>query len=103
MKLRRIFKIACGLAFVAVPPSIGVAQSVSAGATPDLVSGIWNATQQAGVFGAMLMFYMWLRSEAQRVKLQDERDALLERVLTAMIGGTEAMKDLRQLFSKQGE
>ena len=53
----------------------------------------WEAAKLAGPFGTMLMFAMWWRADAERVKLQTERDALLERVLTSINAVGEAIRD----------
>lgn len=97
LRLIKIIGVVCCVVFIAIPASISFAQS-SGAEIPNLVQDVWTAIQKAGTASAMIMFYMWVRSETERRKLQDERDGLLERVLTGMNNSTTAIRDLGQLF-----
>lgn len=60
--------------------------------TEEFLRGLWTLIQTAGPFGGALMFFMWWLERTDRRMLQQERDALLERVLTTnhqMAGGVE--------------
>lgn len=49
---------------------------------PNFLLDLWASAKQAGPFATMLMVYLWYLERKDRLKLQGERDALLERVLT---------------------
>lgn len=95
------------LVFVALPAGLALSAVVyqsAMGAVPEFLPNLWEKIQQAGPFSTAVMIYMWTRSEAERRKLQDERDGLLERVLMAMNNGTQALRDFRiGLFGTQHE
>lgn len=66
------------------------------------VADLWQLVQQTGPFGAALMFYMWMRTDAERRKLIEERNALHERTLTGLHNATDAVKDLSELLTPGG-
>lgn len=76
-----------------VSPIIG-----EAGALHD----IWDFAKTAGPFGTVLTFYVWQRADAERRKLQGERDALLERVLNGNSTHLAEIVAIRQLLQSIG-
>lgn len=54
---------------------------------------LWEAARTAGPFGTLLMLVLWWLERVDRVRLQRERDALLERVLTTMNAGSTAIHE----------
>lgn len=62
------------------------------------IRDIWEFAKGAGPFGTVLMWYVWQRSDNERRKLQGERDALLERVLTANNAHLNEITGIRQLL-----
>lgn len=56
--------------------------------------------QGGGVAGIIaLLVYVWRDAASRADRLQLERDALLERVLTTFNSATQAMKDQNQLIA----
>lgn len=98
-RLMTVISLLIGVALVVVPATLLLAQDGFGPNASSFVNDIWTAARQAGPFAALLTTYMWLRSEAERRKLQDERDELLERVLTGMNSSTTALQDLRRFFT----
>jgi hypothetical protein len=47
----------------------------------NFVVDIWEAAKAASPFATMVIMVIWLKTDRERLKLQGERDALLERVL----------------------
>jgi hypothetical protein len=86
--------IICGAALLSImPPVMSYAQGVSG--VGEFIPDMWSKISAAGPFATALMIYLWTRSEAERRKLQDERDGLLERVLKVVSDNTESNRDLR--------
>lgn len=63
---------------------------------------LWQLVQQAGPFGAAIMFYLWWQSDRERRKLQADYNALLERTLTGLHTATTAVSDLAKLLTPGG-
>lgn len=64
-----------------------------------MLTEIWNAAKAAGPFGNLLLLFLLWDAMKERKKLQGERDALLERVLTTFNAGTEASKDMSRAIT----
>lgn len=60
---------------------------------------LWEAAKAAGTFGAMMMTALWWLERIDRVRLQRERDALLERVLTTMQASSTAVQEATRLIT----
>jgi hypothetical protein len=95
---RMLIRLFGASVFVGVPAWLALAQAAGGMPPANFVQDIWNTVQQAGPFASMLLLYMWLRSEAERRKLQDERDGLLERVVTALNNSTSSAREFAQLL-----
>jgi len=85
----RIFRIvaavvASSMAGCAILNAAAQQLGVQAAAEPNFARDMWEFAKGAGPFGTVLMWYVWQRADNERRKLQGERDALLERVLTAL-------------------
>jgi pyoverdine/dityrosine biosynthesis protein Dit1 len=50
-----------------------------------MLADVWAAAKVAGQFGAMIMTLLWYLERKERLKLQGEKDNLLERALTAFM------------------
>ncbi len=59
---------------------------------------LWGAIQKAGPFAGMIMFYLWWKTDGERLKLQSERDALLERVLDSMNTASSSIVTITEVF-----
>lgn len=66
---------------------------------PSVAREIWEAAKLAGPFGTMLTLFILYHCNKERVKYRDERDGLLERVLTTFNDGTEASKDMSRALT----
>lgn len=64
-----------------------------------LPGDLWEAAKNAGTFGAMIMTALWWLERMDRIRLQRERDSLLERVLTAMHAATTAIQEATRLIT----
>lgn len=62
-------------------------------------AALWELARTAGPFGAVLGLVMWWLERADRIKLQRERDGLLERVLIALHGGTQAIEEATRVIN----
>lgn len=62
------------------------------------IRDVWELAKGAGLFGTALMWYVWQRESNERRKLQGERDALLERVLTANNSQISSIESIRHLL-----
>lgn len=60
----------------------------------DFISQIIEAARTAGFFGFLLMFFMYWRSDAERRKLQDERDELLTKTLGIANEVKDALREI---------
>lgn len=60
---------------------------------------LWQAAKVAGPFANMLLLVLWFLERKDRVRLQTERDALLERVINGMHAATTSIDSIRQLFA----
>lgn len=47
----------------------------------NFLTDLWQMAKTAGPFATCLMLVIWFKCDRERLKLQSERDALLERVL----------------------
>lgn len=63
-------------------------------------STIWALAQSATPITAMVFVVMWYLERLERLELRRERDALLEKVLTAMIETKDAMQVIRELVRR---
>lgn len=72
--------------------SIALAQAGDLGSDNFLID-LWEAAKLAGPFGTMLMAFVWWRSDAERKALQTASDDRLERMIDAMNGTAEAIKE----------
>jgi hypothetical protein len=60
---------------------------------------LWEAAKSAGPFAGLIMLALWWLERADRVQLQRERDALLERVLTTMHASSAAIQEATRLIT----
>ncbi len=51
-------------------------------------------------FIAAFCIIMWWLERRDRVRLQTERDALLERVITSQLTGAQSMRDIREAIDR---
>lgn len=63
--------------------------------------GLWEAAKTAGPFANFLLLSLWWLERTDRVRLQRERDALLERVLSAMNAGSHALQEATRLITSK--
>lgn len=63
---------------------------------------IWEAAKTAGPFGTMLGLMLWWLERNDRLRLQRERDALLERVLSTANNLTDMVKEAIRLVRGSG-
>lgn len=68
----------------------------------DFITQIIEAARTAGFFGFLLMFFMWWRSDTERAKLQGERDALLERMISVANEVKEALREVTKAIWTSG-
>lgn len=61
--------------------------------------GLWDAARSAGPFAGLIMLSLWWLERADRIRLQRERDALLERVLVTMHASSKAIEDATRLIT----
>lgn len=66
-----------------------------------LPNDLWEAAKTAGPFGTLLMGFIWWLERTDRVRLQKERDALLERVLTTASSLTETVREAIRLVRRE--
>lgn len=64
-----------------------------------LPGDLWEAAKTAGPFGTLLLMVLWWLERGDRVRLQRERDALLERVLTTMHASSASIQDAIRLIT----
>jgi hypothetical protein len=62
-----------------------------------ILTGLWQSAQQAGPFAALILLVLWWFERDERRELQRERNALLERMLTAMSDTKDAIRELRAI------
>jgi hypothetical protein len=67
----------------------------------NFMSDLWLAAKTAGPFATMLMLLIWYKTDRERLKLQTERDALLERVLNTMDKVAGAMEAAQQITERR--
>lgn len=65
----------------------------------DVVRQILELARSAGPFGAVLMFFMWYRSDKERIKLQGKFDEYSTNTVAALAGVKEALRDMNQLLA----
>lgn len=63
---------------------------------------LWDAARQAGPFASLMLLVLWWFERQERMELQKGRDALYERVLTAMSETKEALRGLRDIMRGTG-
>lgn len=63
-------------------------------------SVIWALAQSATPITGLVFVVMWFLERSERLELRRERDALLEKVLTAMIETKDAMQVIRELVRR---
>ena len=64
-----------------------------------MLTEAWGLAKNAGLFAVPLLLWLYVRADNERRKLQDERNGLLERVLTTFNSGTEASKDMSRALA----
>jgi hypothetical protein len=67
------------------------------------LTDIWGAAQKAGPFATMLVLYIWYLERNDRLKLQGERDQLLERYIGALNNVNMTLELLRNTIGAAGE
>jgi hypothetical protein len=67
------------------------------------LTDIWGAAQKAGPFATMLVLYIWYLERNDRLKLQGERDNLLERYIGALNNVNMTLELLRNTIGAAGE
>lgn len=74
-----------------------------------LFNGLWEAAKTAGPFGTLIGLFMWfmerqtrLQERAERVKLQEERNALTERVITGLHTAASAVVENSKVIAFLG-
>lgn len=68
---------------------------------PNWLADMWTAAKQAGPFGTLLMLIIWWKTDAERLRLQRDRDALLERVVKALEAAADAMENVVQWSTRR--
>lgn len=61
-------------------------------------TGLWEAAKQAGPFASIMLLTLWWFERQERLELQRSRDALHERVFSAMSEAKDAMRALRDVL-----
>lgn len=74
---------------------------MAASETPNFFSELWELAKTAGPFATCLMLLIWFKTDRERLKLQGERDALLERVLVVSQKMVDAMEATLALVKEQ--
>jgi hypothetical protein len=64
------------------------------------LTDLWAGAKEAGAFGAMIMTLLWYLERKDRLKLQEGRDALLERVLKALEAGNTVLDNLKEAIKE---
>jgi hypothetical protein len=67
------------------------------------LTDIWGAAQKAGPFATMLVLYIWYLERNDRLKLQGERDQLLERYIGALNNVNMTLELLLNTIGAAGE
>jgi hypothetical protein len=67
------------------------------------LTDIWGAAQKAVPFATMLVLYIWYLERNDRLKLQGERDQLLERYIGALNNVNMTLELLRNTIGAAGE
>lgn len=98
MKPRHALFVGLVLAMLLAPPVFAESQSGSGGNLSDL----WEMAKAAGPFGTCLMLTLFFLERRDRMRLQSERDALLERVLVSINEQTEVVKDTKRAIERSG-
>lgn len=62
---------------------------------------LWEAAKQAGPFSTMVILLIWFKTDRERLKLQNERDALLERMLKSNEGLSAAIADVVKVAERR--
>lgn len=99
MARRRALFAGLSLAAVLIAPA-GFAEGTASGSGS--LSDLWEMAKAAGPFGTCLMLTLFFLERRDRMKLQGERDALLERVLMSITQQTEAVKDAKRAIERSG-
>lgn len=60
--------------------------------TPNFFAELWELAKTAGPFATCLLLLIWVKTDRERLRLQGERDALLERVLGSVQKMSDAME-----------
>lgn len=73
-------------------------------------NGLWEAARTAGPFGTLVGLFMWymewkgrVQERAERVKLQDERNVLTERVITGLHTAAAAVVENSKVIAFLGQ
>jgi hypothetical protein len=66
--------------------------------TESFLQDLWNLAKQAGPFSTLIMLFLWWRADTERLRLQAERDALLERTITSILSATHAIQEATNLI-----